>query len=74
MTLPQLLAMTWEGWGQFSKGRFPLVVARLAAFAKGSARRQNKRPSYPAHAGYPVRRGFSIPAPASLEYWITRIR
>jgi hypothetical protein len=30
--------------------------------------------SYPAHAGYPVRRGFSIPALTSLEYWITRVR
>ena len=29
-------------------------------------------PSYPAHAGYPVRRGFSIPSQPSLEYWIAR--
>src|SRR5712664_3737783 len=28
--------------------------------------------SYPAHAGYPVRRGFSIPSQSSLEYWIAR--
>jgi hypothetical protein len=32
----------------------------------------NNRPSYPAHAGYPVRRGFSIRSRMSLEYWITR--
>jgi hypothetical protein len=31
-------------------------------------------PSYPAHAGYPVRRGLSAQSPTSLEYWITRIR
>ena len=62
------------GWVQFSKSNSPLVVARLAAFVNASARRQNKWPSYPAHAGYPVRGGFSIPAPASLEYWITRMR
>jgi len=27
-----------------------------------------------AKAGDPVRRGFSIPSPPSLEYWITRFR
>jgi len=32
------------------------------------------RLSYPAHAGYPVRRGFSIQSLAPLEYWITRMR
>src|SRR5260370_19977693 len=30
--------------------------------------------SYPAKAGYPVRRGFSILSPAPSEYWITRVR
>ena len=29
-------------------------------------------PSYPANAGYPVRRGFSVESRTSLEYWITR--
>jgi hypothetical protein len=28
--------------------------------------------SYPAKAGYPVRRGLSIPSLTSLEYWIAR--
>jgi hypothetical protein len=28
------------------------------------------RPSYPGHAGYPVRRGFPVLSLASLEYWI----
>jgi hypothetical protein len=28
--------------------------------------------SYPAKAGYPVRRGFSDQSPESLEYWIAR--
>jgi hypothetical protein len=54
------------------QGATPLVIARLAAFAKASARWQNMRPSLSAHAGYPVRRGFSFPAPASLEYWMPR--
>jgi len=31
-------------------------------------------PSYPAHAGYPVRRGLSIQSPTSLEYGIVRFR
>ena len=31
-----------------------------------------REPSYPAHAGYPVRRGFSIPSQPSLEYWVAR--
>src|ERR1700737_2730727 len=30
--------------------------------------------SYPAKAGYPVRRGLSILSSLSLEYWITRFR
>ncbi len=30
----------------------------------------DEEPSYPAQAGYPVRRGFSIPLQASLEYWV----
>jgi hypothetical protein len=30
--------------------------------------------SYPAHAGYPVSRGFSVLSSASLEYWIARLR
>ena len=30
------------------------------------------QPSYPAQAGYPVRRGLSALSPASLEYWIVR--
>ena len=30
--------------------------------------------SYPAHAGYPVRRGLSVSSLVSLEYWITRFR
>src|SRR5256886_13374560 len=29
-------------------------------------------PSYPANAGYPVRRGVSVESLKSLEYWITR--
>ena len=58
----------------FKEPSLPLIVAQLAAFAKASARQQNKRPSYPAQTGYPVRRGFSFPGPASLEYWITRMR
>jgi len=33
-----------------------------------------KRSSYPAKAGYPVRRGRSVQSPAALEYWITRLR
>src|SRR5881227_100602 len=33
---------------------------------------RNRGPSYPAHAGDPVRRGFSIPSQASLEYWVAR--
>src|SRR5436190_23027352 len=33
---------------------------------------RHREPSYPAHAGYPVRRGFSIPSRASLEYWVAR--
>src|SRR6185436_19211416 len=28
--------------------------------------------SYPANAGYPVRRGVSVESLKSLEYWITR--
>jgi hypothetical protein len=32
------------------------------------------RSSYPAHAGYPVRRGLSDQSLSSLEYWITRLR
>ena len=31
-------------------------------------------PSYPAQAGYPVRRGFSVQTLTSLGYWITRMR
>ena len=31
-----------------------------------------QKSSYPAHAGYPVCRGLSIPSSASLEYWIAR--
>ena len=34
----------------------------------------NLPPSYPADAGYPVRRGLSILSSASLEYWIARLR
>jgi hypothetical protein len=34
----------------------------------------HKEPSYPAHAGYPVRRGFSAQSLASLEYRIARLR
>src|SRR5216683_1461742 len=33
---------------------------------------RNRGPSYPAHAGYPVRRGLSVPSLASLEYWVAR--
>src|SRR5438874_3131451 len=33
---------------------------------------RNRGPSYPAHAGDPVRRGFSIPSQPSLEYWVAR--
>ncbi len=40
----------------------------------GVAALSTQRPSYPAHAGYPVRRALSIPSSASLEYWITRMR
>ena len=32
------------------------------------------QPSYPAKAGYPVRRSFPIPLASALEYWITRFR
>ena len=32
------------------------------------------RMSYSAKAEYPVRRGFSIPSPMSLQYWIARFR
>jgi hypothetical protein len=35
---------------------------------------RHTQPSCPAHAGHPVRRGFSIPSLTSLEYWITRMR
>ena len=35
---------------------------------------QPNRPSFPAKAGNPVRRGFSNSAQASLEYWIARFR
>ena len=31
-------------------------------------------PSYPAKAGYPVRRGLSVKSPRPLEYWVTRLR
>src|SRR5580704_6186565 len=31
-----------------------------------------KESSYPAHAGYPVRRGLPARSPASLEYRVTR--
>src|SRR5580704_14790168 len=37
-------------------------------------RSPHSTPSYPAHAGYPVRRSLSAQAPLSLEYWITRFR
>src|SRR5512138_1257323 len=33
---------------------------------------RHQQSSYPAHAGYPVRRGFSDQSSASLEYWIAR--
>ena len=36
------------------------------------ARNPTRKSSYPAHAGYPVRCGFSIPSLASLEYWVAR--
>jgi hypothetical protein len=42
---------TEEVHGHPSNSHSPVVVARLAAFAKASARQQNKRPSYPAQAG-----------------------
>jgi hypothetical protein len=41
---------------------FPRVVPAKA----------DSRSSYPAHAGYPVRRGLSDQSLASLEYWIAR--
>ena len=47
-------------------------VPRIPGILRAGAR--TSHPSNPAHAGYPVRRGFSIPAPASLEFWITRMR
>jgi hypothetical protein len=33
-----------------------------------------KQSSYPAKAGYPVRRGLSTQSLMSMEYWITRLR
>ena len=33
---------------------------------------QSYESSYPAQAGYPVRRGFSVQSLLSLEYWVTR--
>jgi peptidoglycan/LPS O-acetylase OafA/YrhL len=44
---------------------------RLLA-SRGSEMPPGLQPSYPAKAGYPVRRGFSIPSMMSLEYWIVR--
>ena len=46
----------------------------FAALAMTMKYRSATRSSYPAKAGYPVRRGLSIQSLASLEYWIVRLR
>jgi hypothetical protein len=44
------------------------------AFARHCERKRppHPRPSYPAQAGYPVRRGLSVQSLTPLEYWVAR--
>ena len=52
------------------------VIGRAFARPGGSQRQRRERCqirlSYPAKAGYPVRRGLSVQSLLPLEYWITR--
>ena len=43
-----------------------------APVAATSARSPHTTPSYPAQAGYPVRRALSIPSLTPVQYWIVR--
>src|ERR1700690_2501102 len=52
--------------------RIPSVLPRSQVRVRAAA--PQARRSYPAKAGYPVRRGFAVLSPAALEYWITRFR
>src|SRR6266536_287257 len=47
-------------------------VARRRSYVWKWHRNRHTLPVIPAHAGDPVRRGFSAPTLASLEYWIAR--
>jgi hypothetical protein len=49
------------------------MVAGVAVAARTSAR-NHQRLSFPAKAGNPVRRGFSVQSLLPLEYWVARSR
>jgi hypothetical protein len=55
-----------EPFHSSSPGLPPSLKLRRAGKTKGR--------HTPRMRGYPVRRGFSFPTLASLEYWITRMR
>ncbi|BAC48292.1 bsr3027 [Bradyrhizobium diazoefficiens USDA 110] len=52
--------------------RFWIACARNDEFVEAIA--PHSQSSYPAKAGYPVRRGLSVLAALSLEYWTARLR
>src|SRR6267142_2726258 len=55
-----------------AKRKMDCFVASLLAMTATVPPRAT--PSYSAKAEYPVRRCFSLPSSASLEYWIARLR
>jgi hypothetical protein len=70
----------WKGDNDGKGGKIaaPLIRRRdnsgrlLGSDVQGQVEPRS-RPSYPAKAGYPVRRGLSVLSLTSLEYWITRL-
>jgi hypothetical protein len=62
------------GLTRFLKSRsdLPDGQKRLIRLGKTDCSRNADELSYPAHAGYPVRRGPSVLSLLSLEYWIAR--
>ena len=56
----------------FSQGGLKVEAAVVHLFWSRCTTTPHKDSSYPAHAGYPVRRSFSILSLMTLEYWITR--
>ena len=49
-----------------------IEVSEQAVLMGGARAYRYREVSYPAHAGYPVRRGLSIQSLTPLEYWIVR--